>query len=148
MLPPLLSLLTLLLRLLCRCTAVVAAAAVLLLPAAVRHRVPNGQICCWFIESDPSFFIPFIQTRFVFDGTPWQYSVSHLRPRFAHILGNYGHARSQDERRPARRIPPCTAVTFRRRFNSYLVFYDLGSMRPLSPRVTRGTPQRVGSTIG
>ena len=24
----------------------------LLLPAVVRHRVPDGQICCWFIESD------------------------------------------------------------------------------------------------
>ena len=132
----------------CCYTAAVRASAVLLLIVVGRHRVPDGQICCWFIESDPCVCLLFIQTRFVFDGTPWQYSVSHLRPRFAHILGNYGHARSQDERRPARRIPPCTAVTFRRRFNSYLVFYGLGSMRPLSPRVTRGTPQRVGSTIG
>ena len=26
----------------------------LLLAAAVRHRVPDGKICCWFIESDSS----------------------------------------------------------------------------------------------
>ena len=25
----------------------------LLLPAAVRHRVPDGKNCCWFIVSDP-----------------------------------------------------------------------------------------------
>ena len=54
-------------------SAGVAAAAVLLLPAAVRHRVQDGQICCWFIESDPNVFFLFIETRFVFDGTPWQY---------------------------------------------------------------------------
>ena len=35
-----------LLLLLLLCTGVVAAAA-----AAVRHRVPNGIKCCWFIES-------------------------------------------------------------------------------------------------
>ena len=28
----------------------------LLLAAAVRHRVTDGQICCWFIESDSSGF--------------------------------------------------------------------------------------------
>ena len=37
LLPPLLQLL---------CTGVVAAA------VAVRHRVPGGKNCCWFIESD------------------------------------------------------------------------------------------------
>ena len=50
------------------CTAVVPAAAVLLLPAAVRHRVlPDDKFCCWFVESDPSVFFLFIQTRFLFD---------------------------------------------------------------------------------
>ena len=39
----------------------------LLLPAAVRHRVPDDQICCWFIEYDPSVLFLFIQTRFIFD---------------------------------------------------------------------------------
>ena len=39
----------------CCYTAFVAAAAVLLIPAAVRHCVPDGQIWCWFIESDPVF---------------------------------------------------------------------------------------------
>ena len=38
----------------CYTAVVAAAAAVLLFPAAVRHRVPDGRICCWFIESDPS----------------------------------------------------------------------------------------------
>ena len=36
------------------------ATAVLLPPGAVRHRVPDGNICCWFIESDPSVFFLFI----------------------------------------------------------------------------------------
>ena len=46
----------------------VPAAAVLLLPAAVRHRVlPDDKFCCWFVESDPSVFFLFIQTRFLFD---------------------------------------------------------------------------------
>ena len=36
--------------------AVVTAAAVLLLHPAVPHRVPDGNICCWHIESDPSVF--------------------------------------------------------------------------------------------
>ena len=53
----------------------VAAAAVLLLPAAVRHRVPDGQICGWSIESDPSVFFLFIQTRFLYFG-PSQYCVA------------------------------------------------------------------------
>ena len=46
----------------CRYSAVVAAAAVLLLPASVRHRVPDGQIRCRFIEPDPSVFFLFTQT--------------------------------------------------------------------------------------
>ena len=89
----------------CRCsvccyTAVVAAAVVLLLPASVRHRVPDGQIWCWFIESDPSVFFLFIQTRLIFD-VPLDSTVSHLPSRFAYILGNYGHVRSQGGRQPA-----------------------------------------------
>ena len=49
----------------CCCSlCVVAATAVLLLPV-VRNRVPDAQICCWFIESDPSVFFLFIQTRFI-----------------------------------------------------------------------------------
>ena len=51
--------------LVCCYTADVAAAATLPLPAAVRHRVRDGKICCWFIASDPSFFLLFIQTRFL-----------------------------------------------------------------------------------
>ena len=72
--------------------------------AAVRHRVPDGKICCWFIESDPSVFFLFTQTRLIL---VYPLAVlSHLRPRFAYILGNYGHARSQGGRQPAAAKPP------------------------------------------
>ena len=48
------------------CTSVVAAAA-----AAVRHRVPDGINCCWFVESIiPSSVFLFLQTRFVFMYVP------------------------------------------------------------------------------
>ena len=50
-----------------RYAAVVAAAAVLLLPAAGRHRVPDGTFC-WFTEFDSSPFLLFIPTRFIFSG--------------------------------------------------------------------------------
>ena len=82
---------------------VVAAAAVLLLPAAVRHRVPDGQICCWFIESDASVFFLFIQERFSFDGTPRPYCVAFT----ASMLGNYGiRACAEPRRASARRGEP------------------------------------------
>ena len=71
------------------CYPAVAAAAVLLLAAAVRYRVPDGKNCCWFIESDPSAFFLSIQTRFIFD-VPLGSTVSYLRPRFAYILGSHG----------------------------------------------------------
>ena len=68
-------------------TAVVAAAAeaaVLLLPAAVRDRVPNGHVRCWYIESDSSIFL-LNQTRFFFDvllGSAVAFTASIcLRPR-------------------------------------------------------------------
>ena len=71
----------------------------------VRHLVPGCQICRWFIESSPSVFFLFIQTRCIFY-VPLGSTVSHLRPRFAYILGNYGHARSQGGRQPAAAKPP------------------------------------------
>ena len=90
----------------CSYTAVVAAAAaVLLLAAAVRRRVPDGQICCWFIESNATVLHLFIQTRFIFH-VPLGSTVSHLRSRLSYILGNYGHARSQAGRQPAAAKPP------------------------------------------
>ena len=92
----------------CRYTIIAAAATVLLLPAAVRHRVPDGQICCWIIESDPSVSFLFIQ-RDLFLVVPLGSTVSHLRPRFAYILGNCGHARSQGGRQPAAAKPPLYA---------------------------------------
>ena len=50
------------------------------------HRVPDGQIFCWFMESDSSVFFLFTQMWFCFDGTSWQYCVAFtasicLRPR-------------------------------------------------------------------
>ena len=81
----------------------VAAAAVLLLPAAVRHRVPDGQIWCWFIESDPSVLFSSFKSDLFFL-YPLAVLLSHLRSRFAYddssiyILGNCGHARSQGGR--------------------------------------------------
>ena len=76
---------------LCCYIAVVAAAAVLLLPAAVRHRVPDGQISCWFIQSDPKCFLS-LHSNAIFLMVLLGSTVSHLRLRFAHeyILGNYG----------------------------------------------------------
>ena len=46
-----------------------AAATVLLLAAAVRHRVPDGALCCCgLLHLIPVFyFSSFIQTRFIFD---------------------------------------------------------------------------------
>ena len=54
---------------LCIQSAVAAAVAALCCnTAAVRHCLPDGKSCCWFIESDPpSVFFLFIQTRFIFD---------------------------------------------------------------------------------
>ena len=47
----------------CSYTAASAAA------AAVRHRVPEGVLCRWFIESDSinSVFFLFIQSQFIFN---------------------------------------------------------------------------------
>ena len=87
------------------CHPGVAAAAKLLLAAAVRHHVPDAKNCCWSIESDPSVFFLFIQTRFIFH-VPLGSTVSHLRSRLSYILGNYGHARSQAGRQPAAAKPP------------------------------------------
>ena len=91
------------------CYPAVAAAAVLLLAAAVRYRVPDGKNCCWFIESDPSAFFLSIQTRFIFD-VPLGSTVSYLRPRFAYILGSHGHAWSHGGRQPDAAKPPYIPV--------------------------------------
>ena len=82
----------------CFSTAVVAAAAVLvLLPAAVRHRLPDGNIYCWSIESDSSVLFLFSHTRLILN-VPLGGKPSHLRPRFDYILGNSEHARSEGGR--------------------------------------------------
>ena len=48
------------------CVAILLLLQLLLLAAAVRHRVPDGNIC-WFIESSSSILFLFIQTRFIFN---------------------------------------------------------------------------------
>ena len=63
----------------------VAAAAVVLLPDDVCHRVPDGKFCYWLNESDSSVLFLFIQTRFSFN-VPHDSTVAFtasicLRPR-------------------------------------------------------------------
>ena len=102
----------------CRCmccyAAVVAAAAVLL--AAVRRRVPDGKICCWFIEADFSvllfYFSSFKHDLLFIISVPLGSTLSHLRSRFAYILSNYEHARSQSECQPAAAKPPLCCQWF------------------------------------
>ena len=64
---------------------------------------------CRIIE--PSFFLlfTFTQTRFIFD-VP-SAVLSHLRPRFAYVLGHYGHAWGQGGRQPAAAKPPRVFLT-------------------------------------
>ena len=99
----------------------------LLLPAAVRHRVPNVQICCWFVESDPSVFFLFIQRRFIFDRPPWQYCcvafTALICPQY--ILGNYGHTWSQG----GRQLPVYTYITMYKSF--FFAHWHFFLFRPL-----------------
>ena len=99
------------------CYPAVAAAAVLLLAAADRHRVcvPADAICCYglFIASDSSVFFLFIQTRFSFNVSYPLAVLSHVQRRFtytwyyiSYILDNCGHSRSQGGRQPAAAKPP------------------------------------------
>ena len=60
------------------------AVAVILLPAAVRHRVPDGQVGAGSLNLIPLFSFSSSYRDFVC--TPWQHHfVSHLRSRFAFI---------------------------------------------------------------
>ena len=86
-------------------SAVAAAAALciailrwLLLVAAAavrRHRAPDGKICCCFIESHSNVLFLFIQTCYSIVIMYPLAVLSHLWPRFAYMLGNYGHAQSR-----------------------------------------------------
>ena len=70
------------LLLLCTACTTVAAPEVLLLPAAVRHRVPDDQIVAGSLnESNPSIFFSSFK-RDLFCCTPWQTLavLSHFRP--------------------------------------------------------------------
>ena len=80
------------------------------------YRVPDGKICCWFIESDSSVFLLLMQRRFSFYVPLGSNAVmSHLRPRYAYILGNFGHARSQGGRQTAAAKPPLYQYFYKRK---------------------------------
>ena len=99
----------------CSYTAVAAAApaaaAVLLLPAAVRHRVPYGQIWCWFIECDSiyCFLSLHSHTRLYLMCVPLG-SVVAVSASIClyYILGSYGMRGAKTGVIPPRRSPPCT----------------------------------------
>ena len=75
----------------CRCmccyAAVVAAAAVLL--AAVRRRVPDGKICCWFIEADFSVLL-FYFSSFKHDFVFYAFTASIYVPGIQVVEFEYG----------------------------------------------------------
>ena len=77
----------------------------LLLPAAVRHRVPDGKNVAGSLSLIPVFYFSSFK-RDLFFIYPLAVLL-YLRPRFTSVLGNYGHARSQDKHQ---RRPPCTYV--------------------------------------
>ena len=106
----------------CRCccsvcwsTAAVAAAA-----ACCCSSSCAGWQSCRFIDSDSSVLLVFI----LFLTYPLAV-LAPLRPRFACILGNYGHARGQGGRQPAAAKPPSTHYS-----NTRAVAADLGSASP------------------
>ena len=74
----------------------------LLLPAAVRHRVPDAEISCWFIESDPSERYNILDVPL---GSTYCCCVAFIASIRLHIVGSYGHARSQGGRQPAAAKP-------------------------------------------
>ena len=73
-------------------------------------------------------------------------AVSHLRPRFAYILGNYGHARSQGGRQPVAAKPPLYIYKYVVSFRESPQPVEAGSgCLPNSPRDTWPSPCRVDS---
>ena len=82
--------------------------------AAVRHRVPDGKNGCWLIESDLSVFFLFIQSRFIFQCTPWQYCCRIYGldlPTYSNtpsVIAGMRGAKAGIKISPQRRIPPCT----------------------------------------
>ena len=50
------------------CVAILLLLLQLVLLAGAVERVPVGIFCWWFIQSDSSSFLMFIQTRFIFSG--------------------------------------------------------------------------------
>ena len=77
-----------------------------LIPPGPRLRV--GTV--WFIASDSSVLFLLIRTRLIFIaplGSTVAFTSSFFLPMIiSYILGNYGHARSQDGRYPAAADPP------------------------------------------
>ena len=87
------------------CVAILLLLLQLLLLAAVRRRVPDGKICCWFIESDSSVFFLFIQTRYILNVLLVSTVAFTASICLQYILGNHGHGRSQGGRQPAAAKP-------------------------------------------
>ena len=76
----------------------------LLLAAAVRHRVPDGKYCCWFINSDSSVFFLLIQNYYCLY-TPCQYCCIYGLDFLTCSVISRGAKESVS---PPRRSPPCT----------------------------------------
>ena len=60
--------------------------------AAVRHRVPDGKFCCWFIEFDSSAFKHDLKKKSTVPlGSTVAFTALPILQQY--ILGNFGHAR-------------------------------------------------------
>ena len=81
--------------------------------AAVRHRVPDGNFCCWFIESDSSVLL-FIETRYIFNAPLGSTVAVTVTICLYYILGDCGHARRQGGRQPATLKPDLYHILFTR----------------------------------
>ena len=88
-------------------TGVVVAAA-----AAVRHRVADGETCCWFIESDSlQCFLSLYSNTIDFCCMHSLAVRSHIWPRYAHTASSVitGMRGAKAGVSPPRRSPPCTS---------------------------------------
>ena len=77
--------------------------------AAVRDHVRTTKFVAGSLNVIPVFYLSSFEHDFFFR-VPLGSNLSHFRPRFANILGIYGHARSQGGRQPAAANPPLYPV--------------------------------------
>ena len=95
------------------CVAILLLLLQLLLLAAVRRRVPDGKICCWFIESDSSVFFLFIQTRYILNvllGSTVAFTASIFLLKTSSVIAGMRGAKAAVS--PPRRSPTCINVLF------------------------------------